>query len=61
MHLAKPDARCYKQVIHEQALKPEETLYFDDLAKNIEAGIAAGFVSHQVLGDEWLPITDSLI
>ena len=43
IHLAKPDARCYEQVIRETGIKPEETLYIDDLPVNIEAGKNVGF------------------
>ncbi len=43
MGLAKPDARCYEQVIRETGIVPEETLYIDDLPANIEAGKKAGF------------------
>lgn len=43
MHLAKPDVRCYEMVIRETGIKPEETLYIDDLPANIEAGLNAGF------------------
>ena len=43
IHLAKPDVRCYEMVIRETGIKPEETLYIDDLPANIEAGKNAGF------------------
>ncbi len=43
MGLSKPDARCYEQVIRETGIKPEETLYIDDLPENIKAGQKAGF------------------
>ncbi|MCQ2312223.1 MAG: HAD family phosphatase [Paludibacteraceae bacterium] len=43
IHLAKPDVRCYEMVIRETGIKPEETLYIDDLPANIEAGQKAGF------------------
>ena len=43
IHLAKPDARCYEMVIRETGIKPEETLYIDDLPANMEAGKNVGF------------------
>lgn len=54
MHLAKPDIRCYEQVIRETGIKPEETLYIDDIPANIEAGRKLGlqcFLNTQ--SDEW--------
>lgn len=60
IHLAKPDPRCFDLVIRETGIRPEETLYIDDLAPNIEAGAAAGFVTLQALGDEWLPTAEKI-
>ncbi len=45
MHLAKPNASIYEQVIKETGLKPEHTLYFDDRKVNYEAGKQLGFQS----------------
>lgn len=61
IHLAKPDIRCYEKVLNDTGINPQETLYIDDLAKNIEAGQKAGFQCFQALGDEWLPIADKMI
>lgn len=43
IHLAKPDPRCYELVLRETSIRPEETIYIDDLPANIEAGQAFGF------------------
>lgn len=56
MHLAKPDIRCYEQVIRSTGINPAETLYIDDLPQNIEAGKRVGFITLQALGDAWLPV-----
>ncbi len=54
MGMAKPDARCYEQVIRETGMKPEETLYIDDLPENIEAGKRAGLQCFlNTKADEW--------
>lgn len=61
IHLAKPDSRCFDLVIREAGIRPEETLYIDDLEPNIKAGAAAGFVTLQALGDEWLQTAEECI
>ena len=43
IHLAKPDPRCYELVLRETGIRPEETIYIDDLPANIEAGQSFGF------------------
>ncbi len=54
IQMAKPDARCYEHVIHETGIKPEETLYIDDLPENIEAGRRAGMqVFLNTKADAW--------
>ena len=42
----KPEPEIYQAAIDELGLDPARTLYVDDLQENIDAGIAAGFVSH---------------
>lgn len=55
MHLAKPDIRCYEQVIRETGIKPEETLYIDDIPANIEAGQNVGFECFlNDMADKWV-------
>ena len=56
MHLAKPDIRCFQEVIRSTGINPAETLYIDDLPQNIEAGKRVGFITLQALGDAWLPV-----
>ena len=54
IHLAKPDVRCYEMVIRETGIKPEETLYIDDLPANIEAGQRMGLQCFlNTKADEW--------
>lgn len=48
MKLAKPDARIYRQLIDETGINPSRTLYFDDLAENIEGAKACGLQSYRV-------------
>ncbi|MFT4547586.1 MAG: FMN phosphatase YigB (HAD superfamily) [Verrucomicrobiales bacterium] len=43
----KPDLPMYQQAIDRFDLKPEETLYIDDLAANIETGVSLGFQTHR--------------
>lgn len=43
----KPDPVFYENAIHDYDLIPEQTLYLDDLAENIDTGIALGFRCHQ--------------
>lgn len=61
MHMAKPDARCYQMLLDATHIRPDETLYIDDLTQNIEAGARMGFQTLCALGDEWLPSVDSLL
>lgn len=53
MHLSKPDPRCYSQVIREAAIRPEETLYVDDLLPNIEEGRRHGFCCLHATDVSW--------
>lgn len=61
MHLAKPDHRIYDEVLRITGIKPEETLYIDDLEPNIQAGKTVGFNCLQALGDEWIEPVMNLI
>lgn len=54
IRMAKPDMRCYEYVIRETGIKPEETLYIDDIPANIEAGRTLGFQCFlNTKADEW--------
>lgn len=59
MHMIKPDACIYEEVIRQTGINPAETVYFDDLPENIAAGKAAGLQAIQVLGNQWLSLTDN--
>lgn len=48
MQVAKPDPAIYHRMIAETGILPPETIYFDDLPDNIEAGKKAGLHSVQV-------------
>lgn len=55
IRMAKPDIRCYKMVMKETGIKPEETLYIDDIPANIEAGERLGFQCFlNTKADEWV-------
>ena len=43
LHLCKPDPEIYRKVVEISGFKPEETLFFDDSAANIEAAQDLGF------------------
>ncbi len=44
--LVKPDPRAYELVLRENNLKPEEVVFFDDGARNVEAAKALGIESY---------------
>lgn len=58
MRLAKPDDEIYQETIRRAGIDPNETIYFDDLPQNIEAGIRAGFHSVLTKGSNWLSLLD---
>ncbi len=58
MHLAKPDARIYEEVIRQANIHPDETLFIDDLKENCEAAETLGIHTFQnVKFDDWLALT----
>ena len=58
MHLAKPDARIYEEVIRQANINPDETLFIDDLKENCEAAEKLGIHTFQnVKFDDWLALT----
>ncbi|MBQ2541507.1 MAG: HAD family phosphatase [Paludibacteraceae bacterium] len=59
IRMAKPDPGCFELVIRETGIRPEETLYIDDLQANIDAGRAAGFRTLHV--PDGLPDIDGLL
>ena len=46
----KPEPEIFARVIDQISLPPEEILYIDDLAENVEAARAAGFMGHRFVG-----------
>ena len=48
LKLAKPDLRIYEKLIESTGIRPDETLYIDDLPDNIEAGQKMGLISKQI-------------
>lgn len=58
MHLAKPNARIYEEVIRQVNIHPDETLFIDDLKENCEAAEKLGIHTFQnVKFDDWLALT----
>ena len=58
MHLAKPDAHIYEEVIRQANIYPDETLFIDDLKENCEAAEKLGIHTFQnVKFDDWLALT----
>jgi 2-haloacid dehalogenase len=47
---AKPDRRAYEALLDRHALRPEEVLFIDDVAANVEAAQALGIRSTQFTG-----------
>ena len=45
IHTRKPDAAAYKRLLTEQMIRPEETLFFDDLEDNVKAAGLLGIKS----------------
>ena len=57
MHLAKPKARIYEEVIRQANIHPDETLFIDDLKENCEAAEKLGIHTFQnVKFDDWLAL-----
>ena len=58
MHLAKPNARIYEEVIRQANIHPDETLFIDDLKENCQAAEKLGIHTFQnVKFDDWLELT----
>ena len=57
MHLAKPNARIYEEVIRQANIHPDETLFIDDLKENCEVAENLGIHTFQnVKFDDWLEL-----
>lgn len=54
LHLRKPDLRFYRQILEENGLRPEETLYLDDREENIRAAASLGIRTLRTTnGEDW--------
>lgn len=61
MHLAKPDPAIFQAVLTGSALRPEETLFIDDLEANCAAAAASGMRTlHDPTGSTWAGITQKM-
>lgn len=57
LHLSKPDARIYEEVIRQAAIVPEESLFIDDLQENCIAAENLGIHTFQNAEfDDWLDL-----
>jgi putative hydrolase of the HAD superfamily len=52
--MRKPNPAIYEHTLRELAVQPHETVFFDDLAENVEAARGVGMAAHQVRGVEEL-------
>ena len=52
IHLEKPDPRFFELILDHEGLLPEETLFIDDTAKNIEAAKALGLRTYHIRREE---------
>lgn len=54
MGVRKPDLRIYQQVLEDAQLRPEESIFIDDLEENIHAARKTGMLGHHLTGGETL-------
>ena len=47
VHTVKPDIKIYKHLLEKYSLKPEECLFIDDRADNVEGATKAGMKAFQ--------------
>ena len=52
IHLEKPDPRFFEFILDHEGLNPEETLFIDDTAENIEAAKRLGIKTYHIRRDE---------
>ena len=48
LRMVKPDPGIFRHLIDTTGIRPQETLYIDDLPDNIEAGKQVGLVGHKI-------------
>ncbi len=57
MHLVKPDAEIFREVLRQTGIRAEETLFVDDSANNCAGAASLGIHTHQVkVSDDWLEL-----
>ena len=57
MHLVKPDAEIFREVLRQTGIRAEETLFIDDSASNCAGAASLGIRTHQVkVSDDWLEL-----
>lgn len=57
MHLVKPDAEIFREVLRQTGIRAEETLFIDDSANNCAGAAALGIRTHHVkVSDDWLEL-----
>ncbi|MBP3828084.1 MAG: HAD family phosphatase [Prevotella sp.] len=57
MHLVKPDAEIFREVLRQTGIRAEETLFIDDSANNCAGAASLGIHTHQVkVSDDWLEL-----
>ena len=54
IHIGKPDHRIYKSLYEKYSISPEESLFFDDRAENVEAARETGMDAVFVESEEML-------
>lgn len=59
MHLRKPFVEGFQQIIREQHLLPEETLFVDDNEYNVEGACKVGLVGHHLSQGTILDVFDA--
>lgn len=52
VHLSKPDLEIYEFILNQEGLEPEETLFIDDKAENIEAAAKLGIQTYHLIKPE---------
>lgn len=56
MGMRKPDAAIFIEVLNRHAVRPEQTLFFDDNVANIAAARALGIRAYQVIDSDSIPL-----
>lgn len=54
MHLAKPDPEIFNELIRRTGINPAESIFVDDLQKNLDTASALGFHTLLSTGDYWI-------